>query len=401
MWIRVGFLVVGALVGFGVAQFITLPNAGPTDLANSSNEETREILYWVAPMDRNYRRDKPGKSPMGMDLVPVYASEESDASVVAIDPQIVQNLGVRTAVVKKGTLARRIDTVGYIEYDEDAMSHVHSRAAGWVENLGVKATGESVTEGQVLFELYSPELVNAQSEFVLTLENADATLINASKERLHALGMTHAEIAKLEETKSVKQRIKNVATMDGVVTQLGVREGTYITPATHVLSFAKLSQVWVIAEVFERQSNWIELDQKATLTLDYLPGQTWHGEVDYIYPELDPVTRTLKVRVRFENKHRLIRPNMFARVSFLAEGSEEVVHIDREAVIKGPGADRVVLALTDTRFKAVPVLTGMESEGRVEILQGLSEGDSVVVSGQFLIDSESNIDSALARISAN
>ena len=402
MLVRVGFIIVGIVVGITLTQLFNWMRAdSEVSFTQDNNEKSREILYWVAPMDSNYRRDEPGKSPMGMDLVPVYATEESDASVVSIEPHVVQNLGVRTAVAEKGTLERRIDTVGYIEYDEDAMSHVHSRAAGWVENLGVKATGESVTEGQVLFELYSPELVNAQSEFAHALENADATLIKASRDRLQALGMTSSEIQSLESSRDVKQRIKNIAEMDGVVTQLGVREGTYITPATHVLSFAKLSQVWVIAEVFERQTSWIELNQRATLKLDYLPQETWEGEVDYIYPELDPITRTLKVRVRFENEHRLIRPNMFARVSIFSEGSKEVVHIAREAVIKGDGVDRVVLALTKTQFKAVPILTGLESEGRVEILQGISEGDSVVVSGQFLIDSESNIETALARISAD
>lgn len=398
MWNKAILLVVGLVVG-GVATYWWFDNVDQGSSGEQASAE-REILYWVAPMDKNYRRDKPGKSPMGMDLVPVYADDvEDDESVVSIKPHVVQNLGVRTEVAEYGKLRRQIDTVGYIEYDEDAMSHVHTRAEGWVEKLGVKATGDSVSKGQVLFELYSPTLVNAQREFLNALKGSNRQLLAASRERLNALGMTPDEVAELERSGEVNQRIRNIAEMDGVVTQLGVREGTYVTPATHVLSFAKLSQVWIIAEVFERQTSWIELNQEVSFELDYLPGQIWEGEVDYIYPELDPTTRTLRVRIKFDNQKMVIRPNMFASVAIFSESSDAVVHIPREAVIRGGVVDRVVVALTETKFRSVPVVTGMESAGRIEILEGIAEGDVVVVSGQFLIDSESNIDSALARLS--
>ena len=398
MKIKALWLIAGLVAGFLIAYFL-MSNKSEGILSDSTAED-RKILYWVAPMDSNYRRETPGKSPMGMDLIPVYESDDSDDdSVVSILPHVVQNLGVRTDVAKLGTLHRRINTVGYIEYDEDAMSHVHTRAEGWIEKLGVKATGDSVTKGQVLFELYSPTLVNAQHEFLNSLTSTNKQLLTASRARLSALGMTEQEIHELEKSGEVNQRIRNVAEMDGVVTLLGVREGTYVTPATHVLSFAKLSRVWIIAEVFERQTSWIELNQRATFVLDYLPGQTWQGEVDYIYPELDAKTRTLRVRIKFENQQMVIRPNMFASVSIFSESTKPVIHVPREAVIRGGVANRVVLALTATKFQSVPVTTGMESEGRIEILKGIKEGDTVVVSGQFLIDSESNIETALARFS--
>lgn len=398
MWNKAVLLVIGLVVG-GVATYLWFDNVNQGSSGEQASAE-REILYWVAPMDKNYRRDKPGKSPMGMDLVPVYADDvEDDESVVSIKPHVVQNLGVRTEVAEFGKLRREINTVGYIEYDEDAMSHVHTRAEGWVEKLGVKATGDSVSKGQVLFELYSPTLVNAQRELLNALKGSNRQLLAASRERLNALGMTTDEVAELERSGEVNQRIRNIAEMDGVVTQLGVREGTYVTPATHVLSFAKLSQVWIIAEVFERQTSWIELNQEVSFELDYLPGQIWKGEVDYIYPELDPTTRTLRVRIKFDNQKMVIRPNMFASVAIFSESTDAVVHIPREAVIRGGVVDRVVVALTETKFRSVPVVTGMESAGRIEVLEGIAEGDVVVVSGQFLIDSESNIDSALARLS--
>ena len=395
---KVALLVVGLIVGFAAAFLWFQFDRGGEE--TPAAEEERKVAYWVAPMDRNYRRDAPGKSPMGMDLVPVYEDSMSDGdSIVSIKPHMVQNLGVRTEKAQLGTLQRRINTVGYIEYDEDAMSHVHTRAEGWIEKLKVKATGDPVKKGQVLFELYSPVLVNAQHEFLNSLNVKKNRLVRASRKRLNALGMTEDEVADLETTREIHQRIRNIAEMDGVVTQLGVREGTYVTPATHVLSFAKLSQVWVIAEVFERQTSWIELNQRATFELDYLPGQIWEGEVDYVYPELDAKTRTLRVRIRFDNEQLIIRPNMFASVTIHSESTNPVVHVPREAVIRGGTTDRVVKAITESKFKSVAVTTGMETQGRVEILSGLSKGEAVVVSGQFLIDSESNIETALERLS--
>jgi len=359
----------------------------------------RDILYWVAPMDPNFRRDEPGKSPMGMDLVPVYADKvDATPGIVKIDPTVVSNLGVRTAVVESGPLPGRIETVGYVGYDEDTLMHVHLRVDGWIENLSVTTTGDAVRKGQVLFELYSPTLVNAQEEFLLALSGKSTTMIKASRERLASLGMTLGEINDLAEERKVKQRIRKYAMRDGVVAHLGVREGNFVTPASNVMSIAELDRIWVLAEVFERQAGLVVPGQQAEVELDYLPGERWQGTVDYVYPELDPVTRTLKVRIRFENEGQALRPNMFARVTLLGSDTEEVVHIPREALIRGGAADRVVLALGAGRFRSQIVDTGVESGDRVAIRDGLSAGDVIVTSGQFLIDSESNIDSALLRM---
>jgi Cu(I)/Ag(I) efflux system membrane fusion protein len=350
-------------------------------------------------MDPNFRRDEPGKSPMGMDLVPVYADEvDAKPGSVKIDPTVVNNLGVRTAVVESGPLPRRVETVGYVGYDEDTLTHVHMRVDGWIEDLSVTTTGDAVTKGQVLFELYSPTLVNAQEEFLLAQRSQSATMIKASRERLASLGMTLGEIDDLAEDRKVKQRIRKYALRDGVVAHLGVREGNFVTPASNVMSIAELDRIWVLAEVFERQAGLVVAGQKAEVELDYLPGKRWQGTVDYVYPELDPVKRTLKVRIRFDNKDTVLRPNMFARVTLLGSDIEDVVHIPREALIRGGTADRVVVALGDGRFRSQVVETGLESGGRVAILGGLAAGDVIVTSGQFLIDSESDIDSALLRM---
>ena len=389
-------MVVVVIVSFLAGRAFNGSATGPLGGGDASD---RDILYWVAPMDPNYRRDEPGKSPMGMDLVPVYDDEvDGQPGVVKIDPTVVNNLGVRTARAERSVLMRRIETVGYISYDEDTVRHVHSRVDGWIERLSTKATGDPVTKGQLLFELYSPTLVNAQEEFLTATRSNNKILLSASRDRLDALGVTASEIARLEKERTVRQRVRVYAEEDGVIAHLGVREGIYITPATEVMSVAKLDRVWVIAEVFERQAAWVEPGQAASVELDYLPGEPMRGTVDYVYPELDPKTRTLKVRLRFDNAGKLLRPNMFSRVVIEAEGFGPVVNVPREAVVRGSAMDRVVVALGDGRYRAQPVRLGIESGNRVAIISGLKAGETIVVSGQFLIDSESNIESALARM---
>jgi Cu(I)/Ag(I) efflux system membrane fusion protein len=368
------------------------------DLQTTESSE-KEVLYWVAPMDPDYRRDEPGKSPMGMDLVPVYeGSVDSMPGVVSIDPTLVNNLGVRTALAERGSLPRRIETVGYIGYDEDTLQHVHTRVDGWIETLAKTATGDPVKKGELLFELYSPTLVNAQQEFLTALASNNQGLKDASRDRLTALGVTRSEIARLERERAVSQRIRVYAESDGVVAHLGVRDGIFVTPATEVMSVARLDRVWVLAEVFERQSSWVQPGQAASVELDYLPGRTLQGSVDYVYPELDPVTRTLKVRLRFDNEGETLRPNMFARVVIDGTPISSIVHVPREAVIRGGASNRVVVDLGSGRFESRRVLIGIESGERVAIRRGLEEGERVVTSAQFLIDSESNIDSALGRM---
>ncbi|MEJ2274551.1 MAG: efflux RND transporter periplasmic adaptor subunit [Woeseiaceae bacterium] len=385
--------VIAVIVAFFAGRSLQHGSNPSADAAGTGGE--REILYWVAPMDANYRRDEPGKSPMGMDLVPVYADEvDNQPGVVKIDPTIVNNLGV----AERSVLMRPIETVGYVTYDEDTVQHVHTRVDGWIEKLITKSTGDPVEQGQLLFELYSPTLVNAQEEFLTAARSGNAALLRASHDRLAALGVSAQEIARLETERTVRQRVRVYAESDGVIAHLGVREGIFVTPATEVMSIAKLDRVWVIAEVFEQQSAWVKPGQEATVELDYLPGETFKGTVDYVYPELDPKTRTLRVRLRFDNADVQLRPNMFARVEIAAEGFGNVVNVPREAVIRGGSMNRVVVALGEGRFKARPVRIGIESGDRVAIRSGLDEGETVVVSGQFLIDSESNIESALSRM---
>lgn len=369
---------------------------------STAGSAERQPLYWVAPMDKNYRRDKPGLSPMGMDLVPVYEEDlqGGDEGVVKISPMVINNLGVRTEAVTKGAIDLPINTVGYIDFDEDKLSHIHSRVDGWIEVLNVNSSGDSVTKGQTLYELYSPALVNAQEEYLAVLRSGNKTLKQASRSRLLSLGLSNQQVQRLEKRKVVDQRIKVTADRDGFVKDLKVRQGMFIKPATEVMSIGSLSSVWVIAEVFERQASWVKPGQIVEMRTEAVPGKQWSGEVDYLYPELDSITRTLRVRIKVDNPALVLKPNMYVDLTLFAPVSAEALSIPREALIKGGRHNRVVRVLGDGAFKSVLVDVGIESNGRVQILEGLQEGDLVVTSAQFLIDSESNIDAEIARIAS-
>lgn len=369
--------------------------------STAAGAEDKEILYWVAPMDPNYKRDKPGKSPMGMDLVPVYAGDSAQQNVVSINPNIVQNLGVRTVAAERTRLWRGIDTVGYVDYDESRVSHIHLRTEGWIENLTVKSEGERVNKGDRLFDLYSPELVNAQKEFVTALASGNKSLIRASQARLSALGVADEQIEQVRKTREAKQHIRVYAPQDGVVSALMVREGMFVKPSMNVMSLGDLSTVWLLAEVFERQADWVRVGQTAEVRLAYLPGKLWQGKVEYIYPSLDPKTRTLKVRLRFDNPDEGLKPNMYASVRIFGGPRENIIVIPLEGLIRTGRDERVIIALGDGRFEARDVTAGIESGDYVEIVRGVEEGDEVVVSGQFLIDSEASMRASLKRMDAS
>jgi Cu(I)/Ag(I) efflux system membrane fusion protein len=394
-------MVVLLLVAFAGGVVLGPKLFRPADEASSGEPAAaaeREILYWVAPMDPNFKRDKPGKSPMGMDLVPVYADEAGDGDAVQISPAVVNNLGVRTEIATVRPMWRKIEATGYVSFDETRISHIHLRTEGWIVRLAVKAEGDRVVAGDLLFELYSPELVNAQKEFLQALQRGDQRLRRGGEEKLRALGMVRAEIEALAASGEVRENIRVQAPQTGVVTSLNVREGMYVQPNTTVMSLADLSSVWLQAEVFEAQAEWVAAGQAAEARLDYLPGQVFTGQVDYVYPVLDPKTRTLRVRLRFDNSEGRLKPNMYAQVSIFGTLQPSALSIPRDALIRAPGRDRVVVALGEGRFHVHEVMTGMESGDWVEIIAGVEEGDRVVTSAQFLIDSEASIAGSVRRL---
>ncbi len=357
----------------------------------------KKVLYWVAPMDSNYRRDAPGKSPMGMELVPVY-NKDAVGSSITISPEVVQNLGIRTAKVELTRLWRGINTVGYINYNEMNVSHIHLRVSGWIEHLGAHAEGERFAKGDTLLELYSPELVNAQQEYLQALSSGNTRLIRASQDRLSALGLLMNQIKTLKKTRKVQQQVPILAEHDGVVSTLSVRHGMYVTPANKVMSLADLSSVWVLVEVFGKQANWVKEGDPADVNLSYLPGKVWKGTVDYIYPSLNPKTRALMVRLRFDNRNEELKPNMFANVKIFTGAKDNILVVPTEALIRTGEEDRLIIQHADGGFEPKVVVAGIESGQFIEIISGVEEGEDVVVSGQFLIDSEASLRGSLKRM---
>ncbi len=372
------------------------------DSQPGNEKQEKSVLYWVAPMDPNYRRDEPGKSPMGMDLKPVYASDdeagENGRPIVKISPEVVNNLGVRTITAARGTISKDIHTVGYLEYNEERIDHIHTRTEGWIDKLTVRAEGERVKKGQPLFEIYSPPLVVAQEEYVHALKNKNKTMIKRSHERLISLGISEQQIARLDKELKASRNVVFYSPQTGVLTKLGVRNSMFVKPETQILSIANLDNIWLLAEVFERQANWVKTGQIAEATLPSMPGVTWKGKVEYIYPELDPVTRTLRVRLRFDNAEEKLMPNMYAHVTIFGKQQKDALNIPREALIRDARQTRVIRALGEGRFQAQEVVTGIESGDRIEIISGLNEGDKIVVSSQFLIDSESSLKASIGRM---
>ena len=389
-------LSLGVIGGFIVgANYFNWQVAKPDETARQSNEP----LYWQAPMDANYRRDEPGLSPMGMELVPVYAEQtKGSAGSVTISPEVENNLGVRTAAVQFKPFNMAINTVGYVGFDEDRLIHIHPRVEGWLEKLYVKSEGESVQAGQPLYAMYSPKLVSAQEEFVLALQRGNQRLIRAGEERLQTLQVAQAQIDALKKTRLPTKTIIVYSPQEGVISNLGVREGMFVKPGTALMSVGALDEVWVTAEVFERQAGALAVGNAVTMSLDYLPGAEWQGQVDYIYPILDNETRTVRVRLRFANTGGLLKPNMFAQVIIHSGESTPTLQVPRQALIRTGSQNRVVLALGEGRFKSVAVTLGRIGRGEAEILKGIEEGDKVVTSAHFLLDSESSIESDFQRM---
>src|SRR6056297_1085913 len=362
-----------------------------------------EILYWVAPMDPNFRKDGPGRSPMGMDLVPVYEGQEpaGDPEEVTLSPAEVNTIGVRSAVARVEDISRRIETVGFVDYDAHATSHIHTRVEGWIERLEVRAVGDEVARGDLLFDLYAPEITIASSELQRATRAGNAADIDIARTKLMNFGVDARQIEEMAQADSPSQRIRFYAPQDGVVYALEAADGMYLRPETRAMSLADTASVWLIVDVFERDMGRLSSNMRAEARFDHLPGRVFAGEIDYIFPELDTETRTLRVRLRFDNEDGLLRPNMFANVSLIPAEAQEALTVPSEAVIRTGRAERVILKQADDTFRPRLVTTGLRggfgAGGRTEIVQGLAPGDEVVASAQFLIDSESALNAGMMR----
>ncbi|MBW2445636.1 MAG: efflux RND transporter periplasmic adaptor subunit [Deltaproteobacteria bacterium] len=420
-WILVIALAAAAAAGGWWAGARTAPggaaSSGEASAGDGPCPGGADAAYWKAPMDPTYVRDGPGKSPMDMDLVPVCVGEGAvvGGSEVRIDPGLVQNMGVRTAPVERRDLSRNLRTVGRVVYDERRVDHVHTKVQGWIERLYVEYEGEAVRRGQPLLELYSPELVSTQEELLLAARYRDTTrnsrfedvsrggedLFRATRRRLELWDVPKRDIERLLETGEVRKNLTLYAPTEGVVTHMMVRKGMEVGPNSNLYTIADLSRVWVYADVYEYELPWVRTGQNAIVDLSYLPGRSFEGAVTYVYPFLDPKTRTARVRVELENPDLTLKPDMFANVTIETEPLEDVIVIPEEAVIRSGRRSLAVVALGEGRFSPREVMLGINSgDGWIEVIEGLAEGDRIVTSGQFLIDSESKLQEAAQKMLA-
>lgn len=384
------------------------PRAAADDTP-AKHVHTQAQVRYRCPMHPDVVRDAPGQCPIcGMQLVefeatPAVTTQPGTAQAVAagrevrISPAVINNLGVRTEPVVRGRLRRSAQTVGYVQFDERGVRQVRTRAEGWVEALAVRAMGEPVRRGQLLFTLYSPMLESAQREYLDALEIGNDDLIAASRDRLQALGLG-GTASGLARTRNTTGRVPFHAPIDGVVTELMAREGAMLSPDMVAMTITALGSLWVIAEVPEAQAAWLQAGTHAMVRFPALPGDVVHGSVDYVYPELGQETRTVRARITLRKSPAGVKPNMLANVELVGEGGEDVLNVPRGALIRGGAQDRVVVALGDGRFASRRVVAGAERGDRVAILDGLREGEQVVTAAQFLLDSEANLDAGLERL---
>lgn len=388
----------------------------PAASAATEAPKERKVKYWRAPMDPNYISDKSGKSPMGMDLIPVYEDEQPQESGIRVDPSFMQNFAVRTVKAQVGSIPVDFRTVGILDYNEKNLALINTKYEGWIEKAYVNYVGEPVTKGQVLFEIYSPQLVTTQQEYLSALEYVSKlsgragagaverarSLLDATSERLRYWDISDAQIDQLRQTGKVTRTLKVVSPVSGVVTAKAgdSLEGMKLTPGMNVYKIADLSSLWVEVELYEDQIRYVQPGTRARITVDAFPNRQWSGKVIYIDPAVNPQTRTLKAYVEIPNGDRRLRPQMYANVEIQVPATSGVVRVPEEAVLHS--GERAVVIVEKSRgvFQPRDVELGALGDGYREIRKGVSAGETVVTSSQFLIDSESNLKEAIQKMLA-
>lgn len=393
---------------------VPVRDTGPAPAPAKATKTERKIRYWRAPMDPTYISDKPGKSPMGMDLVPVYEDEGPAETGIRVDPNFLQNFAVRTAVAERGSIPVDIRTIGVLTYNEKNIASINTKFEGWIEKAKVNYVGEMVRRGEVLFEIYSPQLVTTQEEYLAAvdyLERLSAgaypeaverakSLLKAAEERLRYWDITQGQINELRKNGKITRTLKIVSPVSGIITSkmADSLEGMKLVPGMNVYKIADLSTVWAQVEVYEYQIRQLHLGQTARITVDAFPGRQWAGKIAYLDPTLNPQTRTLKAYVEIPNPQWRLRPQMYANVEIRVPAASGAVRVPEEAVLHSGERNVVIVQKDNGLFEPREVQLGATGGGYQEVRSGLQAGEVVVTSSQFLIDSESNLKEAMSQM---
>jgi membrane fusion protein, copper/silver efflux system len=358
----------------------------------------RKIKYYKSTMMLGEISQTPRKDSMGMDMVPVYEGEDN-STAISVDPVTVQTMGVRTAEVTRGPLQRVIRTVGVIDYNETALADVTTKFRGWIEKLYVDATGKQVKKGEPLFDIYSPDLYNAQNEYVIALTSGAAGLEASARQKLALFDISDDQIAELERTRTPKRTLRVNAPIDGVVVEKMAVQGQMVEAGMKLYRLADLGLVWLQAQVYEQDLAFLKLGQEAEVSLSYLPDRKFKGRITYIYPTVDEKTRTARVRMEFHNPGLFLKPGMFATVQVRADLEPSALLLPDSAVLRSGEKNTVFVALDGGKFEPRTVSLGPRAENNMyQVLSGLKEGERVVTSGQFMLDSESQLREAIQKM---
>jgi Cu(I)/Ag(I) efflux system membrane fusion protein len=374
----------------------------------------KQPLYYRHPMNPSVTSAVPAKDEMGMDYVPVYAEDSADepAGSVKIDAVTMQNMGVRTARAQKTILSHTVRAVGRVSYDEERIVRLHPKTEGWIETLRIDKTGERVKKDEDLLSIYSPQLVATQQEYILALNNLKVLekspnedirrgaeeLVSSARERLKLLDVPAHQLHELTHSHNIRKSLHIHTPTDGIVMQIGAREGQYVTPETELYMIADLSKVWVYADIYEYELPWVKVGDPVEMQLAGVPGRVFHGHLAFIYPYAEAKTRTIKVRLVFDNAELLLKPEMFAQITIYAGKQVDALVIPSEAVIRSGAKSQVFVVRGAGKFEPRLITTGLASSNEIAVLEGLKEGEEVVTSAQFLIDSESKLREATSKM---
>ncbi len=405
-------LLMGLVAGYMLAQ-----QAHETTAKSSQAVvKERQVLFYRNPMNPAITSPVFTQDEMGMDYIAVYADDDGDSSApvgtVKINPTVVQNIGVRTAKATLETLSRNIRAVGRVAFDEERVARLHPKYDGWVEKMFIDKTGDRVRKGTMLMSIYSPQLVATQEEYLLALKNAEIlqnspfkdvsdgakSLLESARERLQLLDMPAHQIKQLNRQRKIMKGVHIHSPFDGIVMHIGAREGQRITPETELYMVADLTRVWVIVDLYEDDLPWVREGDVADMTVAGIPGKTFTGKVSYIYPYMEAKTRTVKMRLEFDNPKLALKPKMFANVLIQAAKQIDAVVVPSEAIVRTGEQEQVFVRREAGKYEPRKVVVGIDSEGQAQILEGLKPGEVVVTSSQFLIDSESKLKEATAKM---
>ena len=400
------------IIGLGGGYWLAGRQAA--DMPAAAVQQEDQPLFYRNPMNPQITSPVPAKDEMGMDYIPVYASGDdgAPAGTVTIDPVTVQNIGVRTALAERRTLAREIHTVGRVDYDEQRIARLHPKTQGWIEELRIGTTGASIEYDEILLSIYSPQLVSTQQEYLLALKNLETLkdspfedvrrgaedLVQSSLDRLRLLDVPEHQIEMLTEAREVMKLLHIHSPAGGVVVNVGAREGQFVTPQSELYMIADLSTVWVFVDIFEEELPWVQVGDEAEMRVSAVPGTTFDGRLTYIYPYAESQTRTIKARLEFDNLELQLKPDMFADVTIHASPQHDTVAVPSQAIIRSGLREQVFLVRAPGKFEPREVEVGLSGGGFTEIRGGIAAGDEVVVSAQFLIDSESKLREAAAKM---